>query len=322
MVFFCLKPKFIVHLSKLNLQKKNLVQKKTFDLKKLQYFIITKSIGLYINILSIFAPQKAKHLAYSLFSQPRKGRIKLEKLPKTLSQAVQETLQYKEHNFQTYTWTRGKSELSEANGNDEVILLVHGWESNASRWKKMLPYLKKLGKTIIAIDAPAHGLSSGKEFNVPLYTEFLEIAVQKYKPTYLIGHSIGGAACVYHQKIYPNSTISKMVLLGAPSDLRIIVQNYIAMLSLNNKVHQLMQNKFIEKFNININEFSGHEFAKNIPIKTLIAHDTHDNIVAVAEGKKFASGFKNVTYIETSELGHSLHNDELYLQITTFLEEA
>lgn len=281
-------------------------------MKKVQYFIITKSIGFYINILSIFAPQKAKHLAYSLFSEPRKGRIKLEKLPKTLASARQETLQYNEHKFQTYTW----------NGNDEVILLVHGWESNASRWKKMLPYLKKLGKTIIAIDAPAHGLSSGKEFNVPLYTEFLEIAFQKYKPTYLIGHSIGGAACVYHQKKYPNTTISKMVLLGAPSDLRIIVQNYISMLSLSNKVHQLMQNRFIEKFDININEFSGHEFAKNIPIKTLIAHDTHDNIVAVAEGKKFSTGFKNVTYIETSELGHSLHNDDLYLKINAFLEEA
>jgi hypothetical protein len=37
---------------------------------------------------------------------------------------------------------------------------------------KNVAHLKKLGKTIIAIDAPAHGLSSGKEFNVPPYTEF------------------------------------------------------------------------------------------------------------------------------------------------------
>jgi hypothetical protein len=36
--------------------------------------------------------------------------------------------------------------------NDTVILLVHGWESNASRWEKILPYLK-IRSTIIAIDA-------------------------------------------------------------------------------------------------------------------------------------------------------------------------
>jgi hypothetical protein len=74
-----------------------------------------------------------------------------------------------------------------------------------------------------------------------------------------------------------------MVLLMHRQILRIIVQNYISMLSLSNKVHQLMQNRFIEKFDININEFSGHEFAK-IFHKTLIAHDTR-HIVAVAEGK-------------------------------------
>jgi pimeloyl-ACP methyl ester carboxylesterase len=45
--------------------------------------------------------------------------------------------------------------------------LVHGWESNASRWGNLLPYLKKSGSTIIAIDGPAHGLSSGKEFSIP-----------------------------------------------------------------------------------------------------------------------------------------------------------
>jgi pimeloyl-ACP methyl ester carboxylesterase len=27
--------------------------------------------------------------------------------------------------------------------NDTVILLVHGWENNASRWEKILPYLQK-----------------------------------------------------------------------------------------------------------------------------------------------------------------------------------
>ncbi len=281
-------------------------------MKKLQYFLLTKSLGLYINFLSFFAPEKAKHLAYSIFSQPRKGRILLDNIPKTLATAIQETLEYQHHKFQTYTWR----------GNDEVILLVHGWESNASRWKKTLPYLKKTGKTIIAIDAPAHGLSSGKEFNVPLYTEFLEIAIQKYKPHILIGHSIGGAACVYHQVKYPNTIIKKLVLLGAPSDLKNILQNYLQMLSLNNKVKTLMLKKFEDKFNIKVNDFSGEKFAQNLPLKTLVAHDVNDKVVAFEEGKKFAKGFKNVTFIETSQLGHSLHSDELYTKILAFLEEA
>jgi hypothetical protein len=44
--------------------------------------------------------------------------------------------------------------------------------------KKMLPYLRKSGSTIIAIDAPAHGLSGGTEFNIPQYAAFIDILVQ------------------------------------------------------------------------------------------------------------------------------------------------
>jgi hypothetical protein len=43
--------------------------------------------------------------------------------------------------------------------------------------RNLLPYLKKSG-SIIAIDGPAHGLSSGKEFSIPKYAEFIHIAVE------------------------------------------------------------------------------------------------------------------------------------------------
>jgi pimeloyl-ACP methyl ester carboxylesterase len=68
--------------------------------------------------------------------------------------------------------------------------------------EKMLPYLRKSG-TIIAIDAPAHGLSGGTEFNIPQYAAFIDILVQKFKPQFLIGHSLGGKTCLYYQSNYP-----------------------------------------------------------------------------------------------------------------------
>jgi pimeloyl-ACP methyl ester carboxylesterase len=70
-----------------------------------------------------------------------------------------------------------------------MLFFVHGWESNASRWENLLPYLKKSGSTIIAIDGPAH-LSSGKEFSIPICR--IHSYCRKFKPQYLIGHSLGG----------------------------------------------------------------------------------------------------------------------------------
>lgn len=281
-------------------------------MKKIKYFILTKSIGLYINSLSYVNPKKASLLAYRLFSEPRIGRLKKEDLPLALQDAKTETIFHNEQHFETYFWQ----------GNQNVILLIHGWESNASRWEKLLPYLKKTGSTIVAIDAPAHGLSAGKEFNVPTYASFIDVAVQKFQPNFLIGHSLGGATCVYYQHKYQNENLQKMVLLGAPSDLKTLIGNYRNLLGLNSKMEQLLERHFMEKFNYKFDDFSAQIFGKNLNLEGIIAHDIDDTIVAFAEGKKIAGSWKNATFIETKGLGHSMHDDELYQKITHFLVGA
>nr|WP_314897142.1 alpha/beta fold hydrolase [uncultured Flavobacterium sp.] len=281
-------------------------------MKKMLFFIFTKSIGLYINLLSFVFPKKASQLAYAFFSEPREGKLSKTNLPEILQEAQSETFQQEEHCFQTYTWK----------GNDSIILLVHGWESNASRWENFLPYLKKSGSTIIAIDGPAHGLSSGKEFSIPKYAEFIHIAVEKFQPQYLIGHSIGGKTCLYYQSVYQNNLLKKMVILGAPSDFKIILYNYIALLSLNSKISKSLEDHYLNNFKLNLEQFSGKLFASKLNIKGLIAHDIDDTVVLFEEGKKIASTWKNVVFIETKGLGHSMHDDELYEKVSRFLFEA
>ena len=281
-------------------------------MQKIKYFLITKSVGLYINLLSFIQPDKANALAYKLFSEPRKGKLKKEVLPKVLQNAKLEIVQFQNHSVQTYIWE----------GNENHILLVHGWESNAARWKKLLHHLKKTECTIIALDAPAHGLSSGTEFNVPKYAEFIHFISKKYNPKTLISHSIGGAASIYSLHKYQNSTIEKLVLLGAPSEMKIIVNNYITMLSLNKKVAAFLENQSVVKFDIKIDDFSAHKYSENLNLKALIAHDTLDNVVLVGEGRKIAKSLKNSVFIETEGLGHSMHDNTLYEKITHFVFEA
>lgn len=294
-------------------------------MKKIQYYILTKSIGLYLNTLSYINLDAAKNKAYQLFSQPRKGKIQKEKLPKTLQNVTYETFEFQTEKFQSYIWngTRGNPEASgeRSEANSEVILLVHGWESNASRWKKLLNYLIPLGKTIIAIDGPAHGLSEGKEFNAPKFAEYINIVAQKYHPKTIIGHSIGGAAVSFYLNKYNDKTIEKVILLGAPSDFKIIANNFVKLLSLNNRIKHKLEKYYLEKFSIDINEFSAHKFAQNFTQKALIAHDTEDKVVLIDEGRKYADTWKNAIYIETSGLGHSMHDADLYQKIVAFIEQ-
>ena len=132
-------------------------------MKKIQYYILTKSIGLYLNVLSYINLDAAKNKAYQLFSKPRKGKLKKEKLPKTLQNVTYETFEFQTEKFQTYIWngTRGEAKRSEAN--EEVILLVHGWESNAGSLGAFVKLLNENDYKVIAFDCPAHGQSGGKQ---------------------------------------------------------------------------------------------------------------------------------------------------------------
>lgn len=280
-------------------------------MKKFLNFLLAKSIGLYINLLSYVFPKKASQLAYGFFSEPRTGKLFSDKLPEVLKNAKTEILQKDEHQFPVYIWE----------GNKTIVLLVHGWESNASRWENFLPYLKNSGSTIIALDGPGHGLSSGKEFSVPRYAEFVNVVVKKFKPKFLIGHSMGGATSLYYQHLYQNECIEKLVLLGSPSDLQTLIFNYAKMLSLNMKTVSMIENHFLEHFKIKMEEFSGRIFGSKIKIKGLIAHDIDDDVVSFEEAKKIASNWKHATFIETRGLGHSMHDDILYKKIYTFLFE-
>ncbi len=280
-------------------------------MERIKNLLLTKSIGLFINLMSYANPRLASSLAYRFFSEPRAGRLEKSKLPEVLSNAVTESFSQGNLDFHTYRW----------DGDENVILLVHGWESNASRWEKMLPFLQKTGHTIVAIDGPAHGLSGGREFNLIDYATAIDIAVRHYNPKFLIGHSMGGAACIFYQYKYSSKSLRKMVLLGAPSDLRVLVSNYIALLSLNSRMVKLLEDYFLERFRIKLDDFSGRIFGKKIKIKGLVAHDIDDTVVSFEEGKKIAGSWKDAVFIETKGLGHSMHDDELYRKVAAFLSD-
>jgi pimeloyl-ACP methyl ester carboxylesterase len=270
---------------------------------------MAKTIGLYISFLSYVWPKKATQLAYRFFSEPRAGKLEPKSLPEILKKATRETLTLNDEYFEVYHW----------NGTEHPILLLHGWESNASRWEPLLPYLQQNGNAIIALDGPAHGLSNGKEFSVPKFASFVNKVVEKYQPKTIIGHSIGGATCLYFHHRYQPKNIQKMVLLGAPSDLEILIDNYAKILGLNSKTVQLLERYFVQKFNMNFAQFSGKRFASEIEFEGFISHDKSDDVVLFEEAKKINSAWKKAVFVETNGLGHSMHDHELYLKIQRFI---
>jgi pimeloyl-ACP methyl ester carboxylesterase len=279
--------------------------------KKLKYSFLTKSIGFYVNFIGFFASKKAAAIAFRIFCNPRKGKLQADQLPETLKSATLEKFECENEFFQAYIW----------NGNEQIIILAHGWESNANRWRKMLPYLIQTGKTIVAIDAPAHGLSTGKDFNAPKYSRFIASLSKKYNPEILIGHSIGGFACIYYQYISQNPNLKKIILLGAPSDLDLMFLNYYKLIGMSKRV-QNQFNKLVEtKIESKISDFNAKDFVKKINAKGLIVHDLKDYVVPIKEGRKIHKNWKSASILETNGYGHGLNVKEIFEEIIEFIKE-
>jgi predicted alpha/beta hydrolase family esterase len=275
---------------------------------KVKFFLLTKSLGLSVNLLSLVAPKKSRAFAYKLFSEPRFGQLEAATLPGILNDSEKETIIHDGNVIQTYSWK----------GNGPTILLVHGWESNAARWDRLLPYLLDSGNSVIAMDAPSHGLSGGK-FSIPVYADFINEVAKKFGPDYIIGHSIGGSACIFYQHTYQNPKLKKLVIMGAPADFNTITGNYAKLLTLSPKSKRLFESHFTKHFHFHPDDFTARHFAKSLKVKGIIAHDNDDDVVLFEEAVKIASVWTEATLIETKGLGHSMHDDALYGKIAEFL---
>ncbi len=267
-------------------------------------------IGKYIQFLFFFRPEKALHKAYILFSTPRKGKVLPEQVF-FLEEAEDEVILFENIHIQTYRWS----------SMGETILLVHGWESNTHRWKNLIQKLHEKGYNIIAFDAPAHGNSSGKILNVPLYTKCLQKIVELYRPNHILGHSVGGMTTIFHQYTYPNKEIEKLIILAPPSDLCRIMKGYQDILSLSSKFMEALNLYFKEKHGFYFEEFSASIFSKKLNKKGLLIHDKNDTIAPYSEAEAISKNWNGVQFISTENYGHSLFYDEVDNMIIDFLKD-
>ncbi|MBT8280657.1 MAG: alpha/beta hydrolase [Muriicola sp.] len=270
--------------------------------------ILPKIYGLYFNITALFSEKSVAKKAFLLFSTPRKGRV-LPIQESFLKDAKFEKVEVEDIQIQTYHWE----------GKGKRVLLLHGWESNTYRWRNMIGFLKKEGFDIIAFDAPAHGWSTGKIFHVIKYSACTKTIVDRYKPDYIIGHSVGGMTAVYHQYLWPKNSLRKIVTIGSPSEMQDVMDQYQRILNFNDSVMRALNQLIIERFGFGITDFSTSEFAKELDIDGLLIHDKYDTIAPYRASEKVHQNWKGSQLISTEGLGHSMHQDFVCQNIIDFL---
>ncbi len=278
-------------------------------IQKLRYFLLTKSVGFGLNLLSYVLPKKSARIAYQLFSHPRKG--KREELPDFLADAQQSPIEIDQKKVHVYEWK---------NTGDKVFL-IHGWESNAYRWIGLIQFLRRKKFHVIAIDAPAQGLSDGYELNPIMYSKAIDQVCQQYSPKFMIGHSFGGFTSLYYQSVYQNPQLAKMVVMGSPNRFEKLLTNYRELLSLSNRSYRKFLAVFKQDFSIDIQQYSAEEFISKIKQPILWIHDKTDRVVEYRSALQVQSKHPKITLYTTNNIGHSLYHQSVYKEIYQFITE-
>lgn len=270
---------------------------------------LVTTYGKWFNLVAFFNPKYAGKLAFDTFIKVRKGRVKPEQQA-YLNEARHSIESVDRLQIQTYQWA----------GPGPRVLLVHGWESNSFRWRNLIEVLRAANFHVIAFDAPAHGYSSGKILHVPLYGECVEHMVQKFKPKYIIGHSMGGMTALYHAHRHPNESVEKVVTIGSPSEFEAIARSYQQMLGFNDRVLNAFDAVIYNEFGYHIHEFATPEFIRGNSTKGLLFHDKLDRIAPFQASQKVHEAWENSVLIPTEGLGHSMHQEDVNNQIVEFLK--
>ena len=272
--------------------------------------LIIRSIGFYLNILSIVAPKFAAKKGFELFCWPRRIKMKPHQLEFLNAADEKFIIDYAGKKVQGYRWGNG----------EKKILLLHGWQSHSYWWRYVINRLSKEEFTIFSLDAPGHGLSEGDFLNLPHYSGLIEQFIAEQKSLHaILTHSFGGFATVYSLHKLPHLQVSKLVVMAAPSEVKYFFEYYQNMLRLSQKSIRVITEYFIKAIGHPPSYFQMKDFAKTLNQTGLIIHDTEDKEAPYKNAVAMSEVWKSSKLITTSGLGHNLKSKELVEEVARFV---
>lgn len=199
------------------------------------------------------------------------------------------------------------------------VLALHGWEGRAAQFRGLGERLAARGYQLIALDAPAHGRSPGKEANPLVFADAAVEAASELGPLHaVVGHSMGGAALLLAQS--RGLQAGRSVAIAAPAALPDVLRRLSRAFGLPLRASRA----FIAQM-----ERHAGEPAAALDVERLVAavrgplllvHDRDDAVVPFGDGERIALATGG-ELVATRGLGHRqvLREAGVLDRITLFL---
>jgi len=185
---------------------------------------------------------------------------------------------------------------------DPRVVLVHGWGGRGTQLKPLIAPLLAQGFSVVAFDAPGHGMTGGSESSLPHFISGLDAVLKFLGPVHaLVGHSLGAATIATLLAGRPDIR-ARAVLIAPPASLRDSTLRLAAALGWPESLRAAAQRQIEHRFGIPWSSFEVG--ARNGDQEMLVIHDRQDKEVPFDDGRRYAEAWPRARLFETSGLGH------------------
>lgn len=246
-------------------------------------------------ILTAISKKKAAEKAFDLFCTPQSRNKK--KLPKIFEEAEQIQFQFENQQITGYRWNHPA---------ERKLMIIHGFESSVINFDRYIKPLASKGYEVLAIDAPAHGRSTGKTINAVTYKDLIRHIYREYGPVQsFLAHSLGGLAlCLALEEIEHDQNY-RVALIAPATETATAIDHFFQFLQLNNVLRKEFEKRIIKLGGNPAEWYSIRRALQNIRAKVLWFHDEEDNITLLTDAMKVKEeNLSNVEFVITKGLGH------------------
>lgn len=285
------------------------VQKQVASSQKIEPPFLLKVIRWLYPIVESISPGLATKWGIDLFLTPVPFPFSGDE-KKAIAKAEQYNIEIKGKKVCVYSWGEGA-----------VIIFSHGWSGRGTQCWKIMNELVRQGFKVVAFDAPAHGRSDGRKSNLLEFGEAIIYLLEKYKDVYaLIGHSLGGVACLY--SLTKEYKVEKLITISTPALASDIVDEFVNQINASKRLIKQLYLYVLNKFNVSLNDLSAAKLAESIPhIPVLLIHDKNDHEVKIKNLYTLKEKIEYASTFITEGLSHTrvLRNDAVIQRIVDFL---
>jgi pimeloyl-ACP methyl ester carboxylesterase len=183
------------------------------------------------------------------------------------------------------------------------VLLVHGWGGHAGRLGNFVEPLLGAGCSVIAFDAPGHGVSSGLQGTLPEWIDALRALADRQGPFHgVIGHSLGASAAAFAMR--NGLRTPRAVFLAPPADMSWYVTRFAKRLRLSERVRERLQQRLERRYGICWERMCVASVVGERETRLLVFHDARDASVPVSDGEAIARAWPGARLVRTRGLGH------------------